>query len=516
MSRGKIFFWSGLAFLAGVLADSVIDLDQIVVGVFAVSGIILVCLNKKTLVIGLMIVLVGLGMYRLQLARERPENHVSAWNDQAVALSGIITLEPDEREESTRLTLAVEEAGGEPAAGRVLIFVPRYPVYEYGQKLRVKGKLQTPENFADFDYQNYLARYGVYSTMYQPPIEVIGSGGNPVMAGLLAGKKRLVNSIERLIPEPEAGFALGILLGQQAAVGEATQNAFRASGTMHVMAVSGYNITIVASLLIAASRRAGRRWSFLIAIIGIGAFVLITGASASVVRAALMGGLVLLSQQTGRVSSVRNVLVAAAVIMVAINPLVLRFDIGFQLSFLAVVGLVYVGPRLEKFLTRVPKALLLRESLTATLSANAMTLPITLVYFGQISPLAPLINVILLPSIPIAMGMSFVTALVGLLDPILGQLATYPTWLILTYGIKVVKWGASLPGATLLVEKNLAWLALLGYGVIAGLLGWPKIKKAFQLSKKRKRFPRADASGDRWVSVRHRGSRFGQSMVGKD
>ncbi len=427
---------------------------------------------------GLIILFIGLGMIRLCQARDLPDNHVGNWNDQKVKLTGTIAAEPEELAARTKLIVAVEQAEGEAAAGKVLVLVPRYPTYEYGQKIEFGGKLQAPENFAEFDYQNYLARYGIYSTMYEPAIEVIGRGGNPVLAALLVAKKYLAQSLQKTVPEPEAGFALGILLGQKSAVGELTQSAFRDSGTMHVMAVSGYNITIVATLMISATKWAGRRWSFFIAVIGITAFVLITGAQASVVRAALMGGLVLLAQQSGRTSGVRNVLVATAVIMVAINPLVLRFDIGFQLSFMAVLGLVYVGPLLEKYLIKVPKVLMLRESLTATLSANAMTFPISLVYFGQVSPLAPIINVILLPSIPMAMTASFIVALAGLVAVPLGEIASYPAWLILTYGIRVVKWGASLPGVSMQIAGEGRWLVLAVYMVIViSVLAWEMMKK---------------------------------------
>lgn len=481
MSHGKIFFWGGLAFLGGVGLASWWQPDFYLAGTVALGGVGALIINRKWLVIGLLLVAAGLGMMRLGLARERPEDHVSNWNDQTVELTGVIVAEPEEQEERTKLTVAVDTVSGEVAVGRVLVLVPRYPTYDYGQRLSIKGKMQTPENLNDFDYQNYLARYDIYSTMYEPAIEVTGvGGGNPVLAGLLIFKKQLARSLQRVVPEPEAGFALGILLGQQAAVGQTTRDAFRASGTMHVMAVSGYNITIVATLLIAVTKRAGRRASFLLALVGIISFVLITGAGASVVRAALMGGLVLLAGQTGRVSAIRNVLVATAVVMVAQNPLVLRFDIGFQLSFMAVVGLVYVSPRIEKYLARVPKALMLRDSLLATLSANVMTLPITLVYFGQLSPLAPLINVALLPSIPAAMAVSFATALAGLVSGPLAQLLSYPTWLILAYGIKVVQWGASLPGATLKVGQETVWWVLVAYAGVLLMIWRPTTKKALK------------------------------------
>ena len=468
MSRGKLFFWNGLAFLSGVGLASFWIPNFVLVGSIVLGGIFFSVLSKKGLAVGLLLISFGLGLGRLVQFRELPANHISHWNDQTVELVGAIAVEPEEQEGRTKLTVWAEEINGEKTAGRVLILSPRYPFYEYGQHLLIRGQLQTPENFADFDYQNYLARYGIFSTMYQPKLEVIGRGGHPFMKILLQAKKKLAQSLQRIIPEPEAGFALGILLGQQAAVGESTQESFRASGTMHVMAVSGYNITIVATLLIGVTKWAGRRGSFLLAVTGISSFVLITGASASVVRAALMGGLVLLAKQTGRVSRMRNILVATAVVMVALNPLVLRFDIGFQLSFMAVLGLVYVSPHLEKILSKVPKIFMLRESLTATLAANIMTLPITLVYFGQISPLAPLINVILLPSIPLAMALSFITALAGLTGGWLGQWLAYPSWLILTYGIRVVKWGALLPGATVNITAGMSEVILISYaGVLA-------------------------------------------------
>jgi competence protein ComEC len=213
-------------------------------------------------------------------------------------------------------------------------------------------------------------------------------------------------------------------------------------------------------------RRSLRFW---LAVAAILFFTILTGGSASVVRAAIMGILVLLARHEGRMYNVRNALVFAGAVMIFINPKILRFDIGFQLSFLATAGLVWLAPVFEKALKNLPKIFGLREILTATLSAQLAVLPLLVVYFGQLSIISPLANLVILLFIPITMLVGFLAGGVGILWLAGAKIFGWLAWLFLTFEIGAIKFFAGLPLAS--VKMNWGWpFAIIYYLILLSLI----------------------------------------------
>jgi len=248
-------------------------------------------------------------------------------------------------------------------------------------------------------------------------------------------------SIEKILPEPQASFLAGLLFGLDKNIPKDLLEDFNKTGTRHIIALSGYNITIIASLIMGFLLWIGfwRKHAFYIAIIAIIFFVLLTGASASVSRAAIMGILVLISQQVGRLSNPRNLLALAAFLMIFKEPTALLNNIGLQLSFAATIGIIYLSPYLKK----------LPEILATTLSAQIAVAPIILFYFRQISLISPLANLLVLPIIPITMLAGFLATVIGVLFPLIGIFLAWPAWLFLSYEIKIIGLLAKVPFAGL-------------------------------------------------------------------
>jgi competence protein ComEC len=221
-----------------------------------------------------------------------------------------------------------------------------------------------------------------------------------------------VRAYERVLPPEEATFLSGLTIGARGTLRDELKTAMQQSGTTHLVALSGYNITILAyvvmSILLLFS---SRRVAFVIATLIIVCFVIMTGAEASVVRAAIVGFLVLVAREMGRGHSMRNIILCAGVMMVLLNPKILVFDVGFQLSFLALLGILYVRPALM-MLFRISDASFLswRDNLLTTLAAQLTTLPVLVINFGMFSPISLISNILILEFIPLTMALGFLTA----------------------------------------------------------------------------------------------------------
>lgn len=380
---------------------------------------------------------------------------------QKVTLTAVVDAEPDVRIDGVRYIVAAQalrhSTGIQAVTGRVSVKYNLYPRFQYGDVVKIECTLELPKIMDDktaaggriFRYDLYLARYGIFSTCEYPRIEKIGDGaGNYALAQLLQAKNSLATKITKLWPEPEASFMAGLLYGYRGGLG-ALGELFSRTGVTHIVAISGFNITIIATILIntCVYLCVPRQRAFWLVTLGIVGFVIFTGASASVVRAGVMGIIALLAKYVGRSSRIGNVLLLAAVTMVVQNPLVLMSDAGFQLSFLSTLGLVYLSPLLEKFARRLPEFLGLRENIVSTLAAIAATLPLILYQFGRLSLVAPVVNVLILWIIPWLMLAGVAAVVLSFVWWPLGAAAAWVGWLGMEYVIIVVRWGAALPFA---------------------------------------------------------------------
>lgn len=366
---------------------------------------------------------------------------------------------------------------------RTLVLVRERLEYEYGRTLSLNGPVNVPENFDTFDYVSYLKKDGIRTIADYPEVSEIKNLelGSPerlklnIYKNIFLVRDAFQTAVNRSIPEPAASYVNGILLGVRQDISQDLKDSFSRTGTSHILAISGYNIAIIAHallwLLVFAVRR---RPAFWVTLGVIAVFTVMTGASASVVRAAVMGLLVLFASSYGRLSDVTGGIVLAGGVMVLANPLVLRFDIGFQLSFLAVLGLVYIQPGLAYLFRRMPKAGPLKEILLATLAAQLAVLPLLTYYFGELSLVALPVNLLVLPLVPAAMTLGFVTGVAGMLLAPLGQLAGFFAWAVAYWQLGVIRLFAGLPFASLSVPVHLITMLLLYAAIIFGVVRFNK------------------------------------------
>lgn len=444
--------------------------------------------NPRVRFPSIFLLFVALGAGRLLLSLPRlPPNALARYNDMGpVLIEGTVVAPPDERDTHTRLHLRAERLAlhdGQQVLvqGLALVRLPRYPTFAYGDRLQVTGLLETPPEFADFSYRQYLARQGIFSLVRRAEAIRIGQGTvNPLRAALLAFRRRAHVVIGRILHEPAASLLTGILLGVEGGIPADLKDAFAATGTTHIVAISGFNIAIISGIFYGLFRRLlGPRRAVWPSIGGVVLYTLLVGAGASVVRAAIMGILYLLGRHLGRPTHVPASLAAAAFGMTLINPLVL-WDVGFQLSFAATLGLVLYADRFQRGAVRLLSHVVseerarqsmgfLSDALLVTLAAQIVTLPLTLYYFRRLSLISLLTNFLVLPAQPGVMVWGGLATLAGLLWLPLGQCLGWVAWLFLTWTIEVVQWTARIPHAWLDVGRMTAGGTWALYGLIGAL-----------------------------------------------
>jgi competence protein ComEC len=421
--------------------------------------------------------LIALGAIRFRIAQpDLGAQSAAAYNDTGhrVRLDGIIFAPPEPRETYTAIKVRVEsltETEGGPARpvqGSVLVYADRLIPWSYGDAVEAVGPLETPPVYESFSYKDYLARQGVYSVMRTASVSRVATGrGNPILGAIFSLRQSALEILHRQYPDPEASLLAGILLGIEGEIPESVEQAFNTTGTTHIIAISGFNITIIASIFISAlGRQLGARRGAMAAAVAIAVYTVFVGAAASVVRAALMAGLVLLARRLGRREDALTSLGATAALMSLISPNTL-WDVGFQLSFAATLGLIlYADPIQSWFIThalwRLPKPQaeklggLVGEFLLFTLAAQVTTLPLTALYFQRISLVALLANPVILPAQPAVMILGGLSVLAGWVWLPLGRVIAWLTWPFVAFTIRSVEFFARWPMASI----NLGQLSL--------------------------------------------------------
>lgn len=391
-----------------------------------------------------------------------------------VQMRGVIAADVDLRLDEQRFVLRVEELvqrGKEQRVrGRTLVVAPRYPERRYGEQLSLRCSITIPEPVEQFAYDEYLALSRVYSICRKPDILAVERPPPSISGALFTAKHWMVERISAALPEPHAALLSGILLGVRQGIPETLTTAFQRAGLSHIVALSGYNVTILVAAVMGGAIRLGgsRRGAFWIAALFILCFVMMTGAAASVVRAGVMGFLVCLARHVGRVSRIWYALVFAATVMVALNPRILLHDVGFQLSFFATLGLVLFATPISGRLGHIPERFGLRDALASTLAATIATAPLLVTQFERLSLISPIANLLVLPVVP--MLMFFGT---GVLIPFFAPMLAGLSWVLLTWVITWSEWLSRLPWASVAIPALPAWTPFLWYGVgVLSVVAW--------------------------------------------
>jgi len=503
-------------FLVGILLASFVDFGWSIIGLFlilalAFGGLFLKEKSRIFAVVAIICFGLVLGLARFSFVRDSAENKKiitscsqsqKVMKEEPVGCRGLVITDPDRREKTTRLV--IEEVVRDPISlrekrslttSKILVITDNFTDYFYGDQIEIIGKIERPQNFLTeppspnasarqskvFDYQNYLKVRGIEYVAYYPKIKIFAHNqGSMIKAGLFDFKNNFLANLRQVLPEPSATLGGGLILGDKGGLGQKTENEFRRAGISHIIVLSGYNITVAAKgAMIIFSFILGA-WSWLAGIVAIILFVLMAGGEAAAVRSAFMVGLVLLAQRFGHKFNAGVALLTAGFLMVLWNPRLLVFDLGFQLSFLATLGMVYISPLVAKLLSSANKFLrsrfsrsemglrgnlehesqllrkttsgslevaflkswpgALKELVATTTGAQLAVYPWLLLQTGNATLIGFISNIFILPAVPLAMLGSFITGLLGFISYYLSLLISYPTYFLLAYILKLAHW----------------------------------------------------------------------------
>lgn len=325
-----------------------------------------------------------------------------------------------------------------PFKGKVEIQTRPFPNFNYGDLVEFNGIIKPITQESALSY----LKDGILGVSSFPKTKVVSVGnGNFIKAELLGFKKKIILIFQKILPEKQAAFLSGITLGECAEFSKEFRDQMSQSGTTHLVALSGYNISILVAVFAGTlGYFFSKRICFWLTLIAILMFVLMTGAEASVVRAAIMGGIILSATQINRAYSFRNIIAVAALLMVLANPFILVFDVGFQLSFMALLGIVYFSPAIKKVLKMEddPGFLSWKENLLATVSAQVFVAPFLISYFGNFSLLSLLANILILAAIPLTMSLGFMVAVIGFVSLNIALVFGWLVNVILVYEISII------------------------------------------------------------------------------
>jgi competence protein ComEC len=472
----KRFLTSIVGLVVGVAWGLEVDWGWAVVGLLALIALAILVAQRRLTLIVIFFLAATLGLARVQWADYPSLAKWQSLAEQTVTFTGVVVTEPDERENNLRLTIKPEEY-----PFKVLAVVPRQAGLYYGDELQVSGKLLRPENFLtttgrEFDYVNYLAKDDVLFQVLNPQLKKVATDrGWWVTKKLLAVKTWWLDSLGRVVPEPQAALGAGLVVGAKHSLGDEWQQIFRRAGIVHMVVLSGYNVTIIADSIVKIFSFLPRVWSLSFGGVGIALFAVLVGGGPSVIRASIMALLVLLARGTGRIYDVRRALFLVAAVMIMWEPRILFFDPGFQLSFLATFGLLYLSEPLEKKLTWLPEWGGLRGATTSTLATQIFVLPWLLYQTGEISIVALPVNLLVLAAVPLTMLLVFIAGAAGLVSALLALPFGLLAYFFLSYDLYVAKFFANLPGATWTIPAFPLWCVGGAYLIYLYLLyAWSK------------------------------------------
>ncbi|OHA89994.1 MAG: hypothetical protein A2832_01760 [Candidatus Zambryskibacteria bacterium RIFCSPHIGHO2_01_FULL_44_22b] len=424
-----VFIWS---FIFAIFVSSFFFIPPLISIFIILVGTAILAVDKRSLFLSIALISFGLGILRYD---------IKDFHEEVTPVSsGVVITEPEQKENTTRFVMLADN--GE----KVLISTDLYSKVSYGDKVKIEGKFSKPGIIEDFDYAAYLSKDNIYFVMNFAEVEIISASaswrnGNVAKRNLLSLKQSIVNKMRSIFAEPESSLLAGLILAGKSALPKDVLEEFRRAGIIHIVVLSGYNITIIADFLKKIFGNAG-------SIVGILLFVLMTGGEATVVRAAIMVLVVIMAKSFHRPYSAPRALLSAGFLMVFHNPKILVFDASFQLSFLATCGLIYVVPKVAKHLEWITERFKAREIIATTIGTQITVLPFLIYLTREISIVSLPANILVLFFIPYVMFAGFFATLIAYISPILALPLTYLAHLILSWILFVGYFLGSLPFAT--------------------------------------------------------------------
>jgi len=482
-------------FLAGVFARSFYPLGFAVAGFAVLIAVISILFayfddTKRTALIIFAIALIAFagGILRMNSAVLIGDPELTNRLDKKVTIEGVVSDEPDVRESNIRLSVKAGEIilGTSTKAIRagVLVVAPHNTPVQYGARVRAEGTLRLPRAFEvgdgrEFSYPEYLAKDGIGYELAFAQVEILSvGGGNIIKESAIWVKQKFLEGLGLALGEPQAGLGGGITVGAKRGLGKELSAIFISVGLIHVVVLSGYNIMLVMNGALRMFSSAPRLFRlFLGAFIAI-FFALMTGGASSSVRAAAMAVIGVVGRATGRLYLASRALGVVALGMVVWNPFTLSFDLGFQLSVLATLGLIWFTPIFSARLKWITEKFALREITASTLGTQLAVLPLLLYQNGQLPLFSLPANLFALIAIPPAMTASALASVAGLIAEPVATLVALPAYILLSYIIEIAKFFASLPFSSVAIGAFSAWWMFLAYALMFGGLVFIKRRAA--------------------------------------
>ncbi len=468
-----------LLFLIGVFCADIIRTPSVLLGSIFTIGILLLFFQNKIrpIIWGTFGFLIGsiFLLWNIPTPENLPFTEI-ANQEQEISIEGIIISFPQQKEKKIIFDFEIHKK--EKTENKIQkIQVSSYGIknLHYGQTLKISGKIVRPKPFEGFAYDRFMAKENIFAIMPNAKIfpsekAISLSYWQEFWKTLFFVREKIEWNIRNTIPFPESEYALGIILGADSGIPKNIIEEFRISGLLHLLALSGFNITIILTIVFWALQRLPRFWKLTIALGLIFIFVGITGASSSVVRAAVMGGVGAIALQIGRKQNILWILTLSLFAITIQNPFLLFSDPSLQLSVLAVLGLIFIYPIIQKhwnpFLKKLFPSIIV-ETFGATLAAQVFTIPFMIYSFHQISLISPFANILVVPITSFAMLFSGLCTV-----PYIGIFAMPFAYILLHFSLWIAHLFANIPNAQISLSAISPWHLVWMYGIIFLYYWW--------------------------------------------
>lgn len=475
LHRSSIIFWAAVSFLLGVgHLPWALGILVAVTGWWHLPGRMTGRRNRLFMVWLILAASFALGSWRYD--QYFPDTATLPY-DQDITFVGTIVRPPRIMGDEQRLTIRQPEW-----SGYLLASVALYPRYQYGDVLEVQCRITQPKATPEFAYDKYLARYGIVAQCRYAQITKHASASGSFFLQRIYGFRAFVqHRLKKLYPEPAASLLAGVILGVQDDIAPSINDLFQQTGTIHILVVSGMHVMIIAALL----QRITAQWlsprqRFIFLVVVLVGFSFLTGLSASVIRASAMGLVLPLAHVLGRTRQAHITLAVIAAGMTALNPYILVHDLGFQLSFLATLGLMYFQPVSERLFRVLPNMFWIRDTVTTSFSAMIPTTPLLLFQFGTFSVVSLLANIVV---VPVSTAMLFGGVAVLLISFMHFQLALwsgYALWQIIQLTLRYLESLLTFPQAYLSDLVVAPWVIAFIYTILFTIMLWRALRSTVE------------------------------------
>lgn len=485
-----------IAFCLGIITAAYIKIPFLalcfVAFLFLILGIIFIKRNNK-FTIFILCAAFFLGAALLRNSQILSNCHIAKivpYKNESVTLVGVIDNDPIYQDRNVSFVLNVEEVGigdsWQKTCGKVLVKVFKKDVFFYGERLFLRGNLYRPFSFSKskFDYRNYLRHQGIYLILSIKKDSIIKqldkNVGNPIKSFAFQMRHKMKAVIIKNLSPFSAGILSAIMLGERQNLPAYVRDILVKAGTVHIIAISGLHLGIVAFIIVLTLKiiKIPKKPRYILTILLLIVYCILTGARPSVVRAAVMATILLFGYFLEREVNIYNSLSLAALTILAINPWQL-FEIGFQLSFLSVISVVWLSPKIKSLfpekLNKIRWIRFLTSVFSVSFAAWFGLLPLIAYYFKIFSPITVLANMIVVPFMTIIVASGFSLVLIGMLVPSLAPIFAASNELFILILFKINSSLVAIPGAYFKLPSISLVYVLLYYILFISIFNFSRI-----------------------------------------